>query len=62
MRQVSVREMQQILKDNGYRLVRTKGSHGTYSNGENIVTIPLVTLKAVVANRLIKEIRSNAVQ
>ena len=55
MRQISVREMEKILKENGYEKVRTRGSHTVWKSGDRRITLPVVTLKSVVANRLIKE-------
>ena len=47
--------MQNILKNNGYSTVRQCGSHQVWSNGDITISIPVVKLRAVVANRLIKE-------
>ena len=55
MRQINLREMQKILKNNGYSPVRTRGSHTIWDNGTNIISIPVVTFKSIIANRLIKE-------
>lgn len=55
IRQISVREMQIILKDNNYTLIRQSGSHRIWSNGEITISIPSIKLKSVVANRIIKE-------
>ena len=55
MRQISVREMQNILKENGYEYVRQKGSHQVWKNEENTISIPVVQLKSVIANRILKE-------
>lgn len=55
IRQISVREMQTILKSNNYSLIRQCGSHRVWSNGKVTISIPSVKLKAVVANRIIKE-------
>ena len=55
IKQISVRKMQIILKDNNYTLIRQSGSHKIWSNGEVTISIPSVKLKPVVANRIIKE-------
>lgn len=55
IRQISVREMQAILKDNNYTLIRQCGSHRVWSNGKVSISVPSVKLKSVVANRIIKE-------
>ena len=34
-----MREFEPILKYNGYYKIRTKGSHHTYSNGHNQITV-----------------------
>lgn len=61
MRQVTVKEMQSILKDKGYSCLRQKGSHQVWGNGNRTVSVPVVELKCVVANRLIKEISDHSV-
>jgi len=48
------KSMQKILKDNQFYLVRIKGSHFVYSNGERTVAINK-DLNMMVAKRLIKE-------
>lgn len=56
MRQVSVREMQRLLLNNGYTKVRQKSSHQIWKRGDgDTVTLPVAQLKSVVALRLIKE-------
>ena len=57
MRQVSVREMQRMLIDNGYTKVRQRSSHQVWKKAGDTVTLPVVQLKSVVALRLIKEHR-----
>ena len=49
-----VSSMQKILKENKYTLIRIKGSHFVYSNGERTVAINK-DLNMMVAKRLIKE-------
>ena len=48
------KSMQKILKENKYTLIRIKGSHFVYSNGERTVSINK-DLNMMVAKRLIKE-------
>lgn len=48
------KKMQKILKNNEYSLIRIKGSHFVYSNGERTVSINK-DLNMMVAKRLIKE-------
>lgn len=56
MRQITVQQMQEILRKNGFELERQKGSHQIWSKpGANPITIPCVRLRCVVALRLIKE-------
>lgn len=55
MRQVSVREMQRLLIDNGYTKVRQRSSHQVWKKDGDTVTLPVAQLKSVVALRLIKE-------
>lgn len=47
--------MEKILKLNGFSFIRQNGSHKIWSKGNKIISIPSVTLKCVVANRIIKE-------
>ena len=49
-----MREFKPILKYNGYYKIRTKGSHYTYSNGHNQITVN-IRLNEKVRLRLIKE-------
>lgn len=47
--------MEKILKSNGFSFIRQNGSHKIWSKGNEIISVPSVTLKCVVANRIIKE-------
>jgi len=47
--------MERILKENGYSFVRQHGSHKIWAKGSETISVPSVTLKSVVANRIIKE-------
>ena len=49
-----MREFELILKANGYREIRSKGSHFIYSNGNNQITVNK-DLNKMVRRRLIKE-------
>ena len=49
-----MREFEPILKANGYREIRSNGSHFIYSNGTNTISV-YKDLKKVVRIRLIKE-------
>lgn len=55
MKQISIRDMEKILDRNGYRRVRTNGSHSIWKTSTNTISLPVVQLKSVVANRIIKE-------
>ena len=57
MRQFTVREMQHILTDNGYVLARKHSSHQIWKRDGETISLPIVTLKSVIALRLIKENR-----
>lgn len=48
------REFGKILDNNGYRHLRTKGSHSVYGNGERTISVNK-NLNRMVAQRLIKE-------
>ena len=54
MKSYSDREFIVILNNNGYRHVRTKGSHFVYSNGVRTLTINK-GINRMVMQRLIKE-------
>ena len=44
------------MKNNGYYKVRQNGSHSTWSDGKNTITLPsLYNIHSVVIMRLIKE-------
>ncbi len=47
--------MEKILKLNGFSFDRQNGSHKIWAKGNKIISVPSVTLKCVVANRIIKE-------
>ena len=49
-----MREFEPILKANGYREIRSNGSHFIYSNGNNQITVNK-DLNKMVRRRLIKE-------
>lgn len=49
--------MEKILKSNGFSFIRQNGSHKIWSKGNEIISVPSVTLKCVIANRIIKENR-----
>ncbi len=49
-----VREMQKILKNNGYKYIRCRGSHFIYSDGNNTIVVNK-DLNRMVARRLIKQ-------
>lgn len=48
------KKMRKVLDMNGYKLIRTKGSHFIYSNGTRTISINK-DLNMMVARRLIKE-------
>lgn len=47
--------MEKILKLNGFLFDRQNGSHKIWTKGSRTISVPSVTLKSVVANRIIKE-------
>lgn len=51
---VDARKMQKILRNNGYKYQRCKGSHFMYSNGVYTVAVNK-GLNAMVAKRIIKQ-------
>ncbi len=55
IRQINIRDMEKILKSNGFSFDRQNGSHKIWVKGSRIISVPSVTLKCVVANRIIKE-------
>ena len=50
----NLREFEPILKANGYREIRSRGSHFMYGNGKNHITVNK-DLNKMVQLRLIKE-------
>lgn len=50
----STKEIQKILRKNGYEFVRQNGDHLIYSNGTNKITIN-ININKMVARRIIKE-------
>lgn len=50
----NLREFEPILKANGYREIRSRGSHFMYGNGKNHITVNK-DLNKMVRLRLIKE-------
>ena len=55
MKQYSVKEMQRILKHNGYEKVRQRSSHQIWQRDSDSLCLPVATLHSVIALRLIKE-------
>ena len=55
---MTVREIQKILKDNGFEFQRQKGSHQIWSNGKNVKVLPVIHLNKMLARRLVREIES----
>jgi len=53
------RIFEKVLKENGYKLIRTRGSHCIYSNGNRTLTINR-DVNRMVAKRLIKEYELDA--
>lgn len=51
---IDAKKMGNILRANGYKCVRSKGSHFMYTNGVNTIAVNL-KLNAMVAKRLIKQ-------
>ena len=50
----NLREFEPILKANGYREIRSRGSHFMYGNGKNHITVNK-DLNKMVQLRLVKE-------
>ena len=50
----NLREFEPILKANGYREIRSRGSHFMYGNGKNHITVNK-DLNKMVQLRMIKE-------
>ena len=57
IRQINIRDMEKILKFNGFSFDRQNGSHKIWIKGNRTISVPSVTLKCVIANRIIKENR-----
>lgn len=52
---ISPRKMDKILTSNGWSFDRRTGSHAVYRKGGETMSVPMVTLKPVIAQRLIKQ-------
>ena len=50
----ALREFEPLLRNNGYKLKRIKGSHYIYSNGKHTVAVNK-DLNRMVKKRLVKE-------
>ena len=50
----ALREFEPLLRNNGYKLKRIKGSHYIYSNGKHTVAVNK-DLNRMVKRRLVKE-------
>ena len=46
----SAREMEQILRKNGFSLIRIKGSHKIYNNGKRMAVMPVHLKKSIVVS------------
>ena len=55
MKQWTIKEVRDLLERNGYEKIRTKGSHEMYSNGTETIALPVVKLRGVIMNRLVKQ-------
>lgn len=51
---VDAKKMKKILLSNGFKFVRSKGSHFIYSDGRNTISINK-DLNCMVARRLLKQ-------
>lgn len=51
---VDAKKMKKILLNNGFKFVRSKGSHFIYSDGRNTISINK-DLNCMVARRLLKQ-------
>lgn len=54
-KQYSVRQIENMLNENGYKLLRIKGSHAIYGKEERILVVPLVNLNFKVGNKIAKQ-------
>lgn len=55
-KQWTPKEFQRVLKQNGFCIVRSKGSHIIWKNENNkTISIPATKVNAMLARRLIKE-------
>ncbi|MEG1726198.1 MAG: type II toxin-antitoxin system HicA family toxin [Anaerovoracaceae bacterium] len=54
-KQYSVRELQHLLKANGFTEIRTKGSHQIWKKGETTIPLPVVTLNYKLAIKIAKQ-------
>lgn len=52
---IKLKELQSGLKNAGYSIRRTTGSHQIWSNGKHTVSVPKIKLNPMLARRLAKE-------
>ena len=52
---ISFRDLRRCCKNNGYTYTRQNGNHQMWSDGVNTITIPVVNLKPVIVNKIIKQ-------
>lgn len=55
MKYYDKREFKQILIQNGYEVIRSRGSHKIWSNGTRTISVPNVKLNACLIRRLIRD-------
>lgn len=55
-KQYSVRELQRMLKDNGYVHDRTRGSHQIWERPGCMITLPVVSLNYKLGNKIARQI------
>lgn len=60
MQDITTREMKAILKQNGFILVRSHGSHAIYKSDNRTVSIPVSdkVICGALARKLIKDIEN----
>ena len=53
---VKVKDFTKFLRENGYRLISFRGSHAKWTNGVNVISVPMVRdINPMLVRRLIKE-------
>ncbi len=60
MREYSVKEIESLLRQNGYARARSRGSHVIWEKDGCIISVPSAKLKPIIAHKIIKQLDNDA--